>query len=98
MKRYVRTFFETVLESLSTVTGEWVPVGRRDFDIDGQINAFAAANPTIEIVDSKPTESFYPHAQNPDFRYRNLTYIVTYSADKPVVEHNSETSLPLKPG
>lgn len=97
MKRFVHTFFETIPEILSEVTGEWIPAGDRDGDIDQQINKFATVNPQIKIVDIKQSENTYAHATNPNARYHGLTYAVMYEAESAVAQYQPQKEVKPDP-
>lgn len=98
MRRFVRTFFETMLEVESELSGEWVATGTRPNNIDNQINAFANANAGVRIVDVKNTDSVYPHTIEANMRHRNLTYAVIYESEREIVEYEPEQLVPLPPG
>lgn len=98
MKRFVRTFFETIAEGQSELTGEWVSSGPRYNNIDTQINDFATSNPTVKIIDVKNVESIYPHATEPNLRHRQLTYVLIYESDKEIVAYEKDIVMPLPPG
>lgn len=98
MRRFVRTFFETILEVESELSGEWVATGTRSNNIDTQINAFANSNAGVRIIDVKNSESVYPHTTDASQRHHNLTYAVIYEAEREAVDYEPEQVVPLHAG